>query len=146
MCPVLLLYHREHVSFSSPDHRQAALTVSLRLVGHTDHHLNWHESTWTSRSHTENTGFCAHRLSQSHRLPGQARLFPVGERSPRAFLGLYPVPSLGQAPGRSHLFLLLGYFSGGPPHSVNCPIPEPECWLDIISFSVPAYKLHTLNV
>ena len=133
--------------FHQLDHRQAALTVSLRLVGHTDHHLNWHESTLTSRSHTENTGFCAYRLSQSHRLQGRPGCFSGKKVLSRAFLGLFLVPCLGQAPEDHIYFFFLGFWLlCGPPHSVNCPIPEPECWLDLISFSVPAYKLHPLNV
>ena len=133
--------------FHQLDHRQTALTVSLRLVGHTDRHLNWHESTLTSRSHTENTGFCAYRLSRSHCLQGRPGCFSGKKVLSRAFLGLFPVPSLGQSP-EDHVFFFFPGFRllRGPPHSVNCLIPEPECCLDLISFSVPAHKLHTLNV
>lgn len=136
VCPVLLLYHREHkFYFHQLDHRQAALTVSLRLVGHTDHHLNWHESTLTSRSHTEHRLLCQ-QAQPEPRLQGRPGCFS-GEKGPllRAFSGPLSCAISRTGAWRSHLFLLLGFLAS----PWSSPFSElPYSWTRVL---VRYYKL-----
>ena len=105
--------------FHQLEHRQTALTVSPRVVGHTDRHLNWPESTLTSRSHTEDRLLCLQAQPEPSP-PGKAWPSHWEEVLARAFLSLCPVPSRGQSPGDPVLLLFPGSrLLCGPPHPVS---------------------------